>query len=92
MIPAAIREQDYDVLPFLTFAAVPVNELLMGGNVILNITIPAAVAAAMGKSSPQHAAEAAESGAYISNAIPGACERAERVAMLAAHIVGQIGE
>ncbi|MBI4830660.1 MAG: hypothetical protein HY801_03715 [Candidatus Lindowbacteria bacterium] len=91
VIPKAVREQDGSVLPFLTFAAVPLNEILMGSNIILNITVPAAVAAAMGKLSPEEAARIAETSGFISSGVPGARERAEKVALLATRIVGQLG-
>ncbi len=64
----------------------------MGSNIILNITVPAAVAAAMGKHSPSEAAEIAEAGGYISSGVPGARERAEKVAALAARMVDQLSE
>jgi hypothetical protein len=92
VIPKAVQEQDGNVLPFIPFAAVPLNEMLMGSNIILNITIPAAVATAMGKHPPEEAARLAEAGGFISTAIPGARERAEKVALLAGRMVGQIGE
>jgi hypothetical protein len=92
VIPKAVQEQDGAILPFITFAAVPLNEILMGSNIILNITVPAAVAAAMGKHSPEEAARLAETGGFISTAIPGARERAEKVALLAARIVGQLND
>jgi hypothetical protein len=92
VIPRAIKEQDDDVLPFISFAAVPLCEILMGSNIILNITVPAAVAVAMGKLSPSEAAEAAEVGGYISAGVPGARERAEKVGLLAARMVNQLSE
>ncbi|MBI5115199.1 hypothetical protein HZA56_01885 [Candidatus Poribacteria bacterium] len=92
VIPKAVQEQDGNILPFVTFAAVPLNEMLMGSNIILNITVPAAVAAAMGKHPPQEAAQLAEAGGFISTAIPGARERAEKVALLAVRMVEQLSE
>ncbi len=92
VIPTAVKEQDGNILPFIPFGAVPLNEMLMGSNIILNITIPAAVASAMGMYSPQESARIAESGGFISTAIPGARERAEKVASLAARMVNQLQE
>jgi hypothetical protein len=90
VIPKAIQEQDDTILPYIPFAAVPLNEILMGSNIILNITVPAALAAAMGIHSPADAARLAEAGSFISSAIPGARERAEKVALLAQRIMGQL--
>jgi hypothetical protein len=92
VIPKAIQEQDGGILPYVTFAAVPLNEILMGSNIILNITVPAAVAVAMGKHSPSEGAEIAEASGYISSGVPGARERAEKVALLAARMMNQLSE
>ena len=90
VIPKAIQEQDDSILPYIPFGAVPLNEILMGSNIVLNITVPAAVAAAMGMHSPAEAALLAETGGFISTAIPGARERAEKVALLATRIMAQL--
>ncbi|RJP21144.1 MAG: hypothetical protein C4520_10535 [Candidatus Abyssobacteria bacterium SURF_5] len=90
VIPKAIQEQDGMILACIPFAAVPLNEILMGSNIILNITVPAAVAAAMGMHSPAEAARLAEAGSFISTAIPGARERAEKVALLAQRMTAQL--
>lgn len=92
VIPRAIQEKDGSVLPYVTFAAVPLNEILMGSNIILNITVPAAVAVAMGKHSPSEAAEIAEENGYISSGVPGARQNAEKIAAFALRMVGQLGE
>jgi hypothetical protein len=92
VLPKAVQEQDGNVLPFIPFAAVPLNEIIMGSNIILNITIPAAVAVVMGKFSPGEAAQMAEAGGYISSGTPGARERAEKVALLAARLISQLGD
>jgi hypothetical protein len=91
-IPKAVQEQDYTILPYIPFAAVPLNEILMGSNIILNITVPAAVGAVMGIHSPADAARLAEAGSLISSAIPGARERAEKVALLAQRIMAQLSD
>jgi len=83
VIPRAVQEQDGSLLPFIMLGAVPLNEILMGSNIILNVAVPAAVAAAMGKHSSREAAELSEQGGFISTAIPGARERAEKIARLA---------
>jgi hypothetical protein len=58
------------------------QELQYIGFSIMNITIPAAIAAIMGED-PKAAAKAAEKGAYLTCAIPGAKERATNVASVA---------
>lgn len=58
------------------------QELQYIGFNIMNITIPAAMAAIMGED-PKAAAKAAEKGGYLTCAIPGAKERATNVANLA---------
>ena len=92
VIPEAVKKQDASILPFIMLGAVPLNEILMGSNIILNVTVPAAVAVAMGKYSPEEAAAIAEKGGYISTAIPGARERAEKVGLLAARMSDQVCE
>jgi len=71
--------------------AVLTQELQYGGNTILNITVPAAVAAALG-TSPTEAATGAAKGARLTNAIPGGRAVAERVATIAQDIVANLGK
>jgi hypothetical protein len=61
-------------------------ELSLASCNILNVVVPAAVAAAMGLAKPAEAAEEAVSAAYITAAIPGVKAPAERVAELAVSI------
>lgn len=75
MIPHALA-------PELSAAVLGALELTYAGCVIINITVPTAVAAALGKLSPIAGAECATSAAYVSSAIPGALERARSVAEL----------
>jgi methylthioribose-1-phosphate isomerase len=58
------------------------QELQYIGFSIMNITVPAAIAAALGQD-PKEAAKSAEKGAYLSCAIPGARDNAFKVAKLA---------
>jgi methylthioribose-1-phosphate isomerase len=69
--------------------AVFTQELQYGGNTILNITVPAAVAAALG-TGPAEAAKKAAEGAHLTNAIPGGRAVAERVAEIAQAIASSL--
>lgn len=57
--------------PLAPFVAAVSCELMVAGNTIINCTIPAAVAAAMGLHTPEEAATLAEQGAYIAIGVPG---------------------
>ena len=67
------------------------QELQYIGFSIMNITIPAAIAAIMGEE-PKAAAKAAEKGAYLTCAIPGAKERATNVASVAKELFEWLGK
>lgn len=91
VIPDAVLNKKKDVLEAIPIAAVPVVELQLSGHTIINIIVPAAVAAAMGKYDPKEAARKAVAGAYVSSAIPGGIQRAEEVAKRAVRIASEIG-
>ena len=59
------------------------SELILAGNTIINCTVPAAVAAAMGIATPEEAAPQAEKGAYITIGIPGGKASALAIAKMA---------
>jgi hypothetical protein len=71
----------------VTLASRPLRELSTAGNNILNITVPTAVAAVLGKASPADAAKTAEDAAFLTAGIPGARQKAEEVAHLAIRIL-----
>lgn len=75
--------------PFLTALAPIASELLLAGNVIVNVTVPAAVAAAMGKASPSDAALEAQAAGIISAGIPGTKAKAEAAAVVAVETLEQ---
>jgi hypothetical protein len=83
VIPQVAQGQREDVAWCIPMVAAVLDELYLAGNTIINITIPAAVAAAMGVMSPAEAAAAAEKGAVITAGIPGTRPRAETVAAMA---------
>ncbi|TQD25351.1 hypothetical protein [Methanolobus vulcani] len=91
VIPDAVFNDDKDVLDIIPFAAIPVSELQLSGHSIINITVPAAVAAAMKIEEPKDAAKKCEAGGkYCSAAIPGAKDKAKRVSKLAVRIMDEL--
>lgn len=88
VIPDAIFNDKQDILEVIPLAAIPVSELQLSGHSIINITVPAAVAAAMKVVDPKEAAKLAEKGGKAGTAaIPGAREKAFDVAKLAVRIM-----
>ena len=71
----------------VTVASVAAQELMYIGCCTVNVVIPAAIAATAGKLSWEEAGELAEKGAYITRAIPGGKETAQRAAKLAIRIM-----
>jgi hypothetical protein len=61
--------------------------MVLMGNTIINITVPAATAAAMGVMSAKEAATVAEINAPMTSGIPGAKQKAQKVAELAVAIM-----
>jgi hypothetical protein len=90
VIPDAVLNKKQDILEAIPLAAVPVVELQLCGHTIINIIVPAAVAAAMGGEDPKDIARKAVAGAYISSAIPGGIPRAEEVAKRAVKIMAEL--
>ncbi|HMM41552.1 MAG TPA: hypothetical protein PKA95_06600 [Thermomicrobiales bacterium] len=86
VIPAMAQGEREDVAWAAPLAAAVMSELLLAGNSIINVTVPAAVAAAMGKHTPKEAATTAAQAAYVTVGIPGARQAAEKVAELAVRI------
>ncbi|MFO0754343.1 MAG: hypothetical protein U0411_13600 [Thermodesulfovibrionales bacterium] len=86
LLPKVVKGERTDVAWAVPLAAAVMSELYLASNTIINVTVPAAIAAAMGVMAPQQAAEVAEKACFITAGIPGARERAEQVALLAARI------
>jgi len=82
-VPPSVTPEEYSIA--LMAGAVLMQELAYIGHTIINITIPAAVAAILG-TDPKEAAKRSEKGAYLTRAIPGGRERAFEVARLAKKI------
>ncbi|CDX57701.1 conserved hypothetical protein [Mesorhizobium plurifarium] len=83
VIPEVAQGIGKERAAFLTALAPIASELLLAGNVIMNVTIPAVVAAAMGKMSASDAADEAQSAGLISAGIPGTKAKAEAAALVA---------
>lgn len=90
VIPDAVLNKKRDILEAIPMAAVPVTELQLSGHTIINLIVPAAVAAAMDISSPEDIARKVAAGAYVSSAIPGGVPRAKEVAMRAIRIMAEL--
>lgn len=92
-VPAFVLEgknRDIPDWPTALFAgAVLTQELQYIGHTIINITVPAAVAALLG-TTVKEAAYGAEDGAFLTRAIPGAGDKALEVAKLAKEVYTNI--
>lgn len=80
---------DPDYANALFVGAVVAQELQYIGHTIINITVPAAVAAILGMD-PKEASKKAENGAYLTRAIPGAKYAAREVAAVAKKLYSMI--
>jgi hypothetical protein len=90
VIPDAVLNKKTDILEAIPLGAVPIVELQLSGHSIINIIVPAAVAAAMNNMSIDDIATKVISGAYISSAIPGGSPRAKEVARRAQRIMSEM--
>lgn len=86
LIPKVAEGKRDDIAWAIPMVAAVLAEMMLMGNTIMNVTVPAAVAAAMGVMSPKEAAAEAAANAPLTNGIPGAKLRAELVANLAVQI------
>ena len=88
--PKVAETDDEELRSLLFIGGRILRELLLGGNIILNITVPTAVAAIRGMGSPKELGAIAEKAAYITAGIPGARQKAAAVARLAERIAQTI--
>ncbi len=63
------------------------SEILLASNVIINVTVPAAVAAAMGLHDPDEAGAIAQRAGFVSSGIPGSNVNAAAAARLALQVM-----
>jgi len=87
LAPRMARGEVPELAALAPIVAPMVGEVLVAANSIVNVTVPAAMAAALGLHSPAEAAELAEGAAYISAGIPGSKARAESVATIAGRTI-----
>lgn len=83
LAPRMARGEAPELSAIAPIVAPMVGEVLVAANSIVNVTVPAAMAAALGLHAPAEAAEIAEAAAYLSAGIPGGKARAEGAATIA---------
>lgn len=87
LVPKISRGERDDIAPIAPLAGAVLDELILAAVSIMNVVVPAAVAAAMKLHAPVDAAAIAEKAAYLTAAIPGGKAAATRVGKLALGIV-----
>ena len=87
LAPKIAKGERTDLNAIAPFVSAVFSELLLAGHTILNCTIPAATAVAMGLSTPEEAAPQAEQGAYITIGIPGGKASAQAVSQIAQNMI-----
>ncbi len=83
VVPEAALQKDAKKSEIVSLAAPAVGELLVSGHTLLDLLVPAAVAAILGQSPGEASKEAARSGVLLSGGLPGCGLRTEKVAQLA---------
>ncbi|MCM0759162.1 hypothetical protein M7775_11360 [Sporomusa sphaeroides DSM 2875] len=87
IIPQICKGERPDIEWAAPLGAVIMDEIAFSGVCIMNIVVPAAIAAAMKLYTPAEAATIAEKAAYVTAGIPGGKAAATRVAKLALEII-----
>lgn len=87
VIPDAVLNKKKELLDLLPIVAPAVGELLVTGHSLVDLVVPVAVAAVLGKGSPEELAQESVSRySMATGGIPGGAERAMEVARLALHV------
>ena len=87
IIPAVAKGERPELRPLVNIVAPLLSELLLAGNVILNVTVPVAVACAMGLADPVKGGKLAEKTSVITAGIPGSRKRAAEAGRIAMRIM-----
>ena len=87
IIPDVAQGKRKDIAWAVPMVAPLASEILLASNVIINVTVPAAVAAAMGKLSPAEAGTEAQIAGFVSSGIPGSNVNAEAAANMAIEVM-----
>ena len=87
IIPAVARGERPELRQIVEMVEPIASELLLAGNVIVNITVPVAVAAAMGALEPDEAGRRAERASTLAAGIPGSRQRAAEAGRMAVGIM-----
>ena len=87
IIPDVAQGKRQDIAWAVPMVAPLASEILLASNVIINVTVPAAVAAAMGMLSPEEAGQIAQRAGFVSSGIPGSNVNAEAAAKLAVEVM-----
>lgn len=87
VVPDAVLNKKSELSFPITLAAAAVQELMYVGHSVINMVVPAAVAAAMGIMGWKEAGSKAEEYAVSTRAIPGGKEKAREVARLAVRMM-----
>lgn len=83
VIPNAVLNRDQRILDILPIVTLPVQELLVAGHTLVDLIVPTATAAVLGKGSPEElATEAAARGSIATGGMPRVMEKAVEVARL----------
>jgi hypothetical protein len=87
IIPDVAQGKRQDIAWAVPMVVPLASEILLASNVIINVTVPAAVAAAMGRLSPAEAGLVAQRAGFVSSGIPGSNVNAEAAAKLALQVM-----
>jgi len=87
LVPKVAKGERSDIAWAVPLAAAVIDEMYLVGNVIINVTVPAAVAVGMGLLDPKEAAVTGQDAGYITAGIPGTRMRAENICKLMKRIM-----